>query len=243
MSHLETREIYDDIVDDYCYAESTIVLKQEYVMPRFWDTTGDISGLKVLDLACASGKYTRELKNRGAGDVTGVDISKEMIKEALKVESDAPLGINYYAEDASKFNPPDAFDLVLALYLLTYAESKEKLMNFCDNIFKSTRSGGRFVTVTNFWDPQKARYQDAHRENLGYEMNHKNNFEDFCDGDPVTITLHGKDKKSTCSFPNHLWKFETVKESLRASGFSVVEGSQVLPDVPIIIIEAKKEDF
>ena len=43
-------------------------------------------------MACGSGYYTRKLKQMGAGDTIGVDISEEMIKEARKIELEEPLG-------------------------------------------------------------------------------------------------------------------------------------------------------
>ena len=42
---------------------------------------GDITGLRVLDLACGSGRFTRWLKTtKQAGAVVGVDMSEHMIQ-------------------------------------------------------------------------------------------------------------------------------------------------------------------
>ena len=43
---------------------------------------GDITGLRVLDLACGSGRFTRWLKaSKHAGEVLGVDMSEHMIEQ------------------------------------------------------------------------------------------------------------------------------------------------------------------
>ena len=43
---------------------------------------GDITGLRVLDLACGSGRYTRWLKtSKKAAEVVGVDMSEHMIQQ------------------------------------------------------------------------------------------------------------------------------------------------------------------
>ena len=43
---------------------------------------GDIAGLRVLDLACGSGRYTRWLKtSKRVAEVVGVDMSEHMIQQ------------------------------------------------------------------------------------------------------------------------------------------------------------------
>jgi len=48
----------------------------------FFKELGDVKGLRVLDLACGNGHYTRQIYERGAKEVAGVDVSSEMIKLA-----------------------------------------------------------------------------------------------------------------------------------------------------------------
>ena len=62
----------------------------------------------------------------------GVDISREMISEARKCELERPLGIKYYADDASKYFHGSGFDVVTAQYLFCYADSKEHLLKSGD---------------------------------------------------------------------------------------------------------------
>jgi 2-polyprenyl-3-methyl-5-hydroxy-6-metoxy-1,4-benzoquinol methylase len=48
----------------------------------FFRMVGALAGQRVLDLACGFGFYTRLLKQRGAAQVLGVDLSPEMIRLA-----------------------------------------------------------------------------------------------------------------------------------------------------------------
>jgi SAM-dependent methyltransferase len=68
-----------------------------HVAPRRsgrWPLPGapPLDGQHALDLACGFGLYTRLLKQHGAAQVLGVDISSEMIRLAQQQEQAAPLG-------------------------------------------------------------------------------------------------------------------------------------------------------
>ena len=48
---------------------------------------GSIEGLRVLDLGCGSGRYTRWLKtSKNAAEVVGVDMSRDMIEHATEIK-------------------------------------------------------------------------------------------------------------------------------------------------------------
>ena len=61
---------------------------------------GPVTGLRVLDVACGHGRITRELARRGA-DVTGIDISGNLIGKAQEIEQADPLGIRYVHADVT----------------------------------------------------------------------------------------------------------------------------------------------
>ena len=54
---------------------------------------GELAGLAVLDVACGHGRITRELARRRARQVTGLDISAQLIQKATTAELSAPRGI------------------------------------------------------------------------------------------------------------------------------------------------------
>ena len=66
----------------------------------FFKLAGNLANKNILDLACGEGFYTRQLKLRGASNVEGVDLSKEMIRLAQEAENKNPLGITYHQHNA-----------------------------------------------------------------------------------------------------------------------------------------------
>ena len=121
-----------------------------------FEALGDLRGLRVLDLACGEGFYTRLLKLAGAAEVTGVDISEEMVRLAERQERENPLGCRYVASDAADYQPAGPVDLVVAVYLLHYAGSADKLLRFLEVCHAALRPGGRLVGFNdNVLDPPR----------------------------------------------------------------------------------------
>ena len=56
---------------------------------------GSIEGRSVLDVGCGTGIATRQLKQRGAARVVGLDIAEAMLAAARDEEAKEPLGITY----------------------------------------------------------------------------------------------------------------------------------------------------
>jgi SAM-dependent methyltransferase len=65
---------------------------KEIEVPAIRKFIGKVKGKKVLDIGCATGTVTRMLQRHGA-DVTGVDISKEMIRIARSRNPRVPFHI------------------------------------------------------------------------------------------------------------------------------------------------------
>ena len=51
-----------------------IPLRRYVELPSVYQFLGDVTGLSILDLACGTGYYARELRRRGAARVVGVDL-------------------------------------------------------------------------------------------------------------------------------------------------------------------------
>lgn len=139
---------YDAIAREY--RESKRLPFREHVERyTLFELLGDIRGATVLDLACGDGFYTRLLKEAGAREVTGVDISQAMIELAEGRERHHPLGCRYVRADVAEFEPGEPVDLVVAAYLLNYARTPAELLRFCRVCFDALRPGGRFVGLNN----------------------------------------------------------------------------------------------
>jgi toxoflavin synthase len=115
----------------------------------FFRMVGSLDGQRVLDLACGFGFYTQLLKQHGAAQVIGVDISAEMIQLARQEEQAAPLGIAYQVGDAMALPALGPFDLVTAVYLFPYATSRNQMLGMFRSAYDNLAAGGRLVAVTN----------------------------------------------------------------------------------------------
>jgi toxoflavin synthase len=89
------------------------------------------------------------LRKAGAAEVAGIDISERMIDSARVQEARQPLGIDYRVEDAGAMAEHADFDLVVAAWLLVYAQTRAELLQMCRGLASRLRSGGRLVTVVN----------------------------------------------------------------------------------------------
>jgi 2-polyprenyl-3-methyl-5-hydroxy-6-metoxy-1,4-benzoquinol methylase len=88
--------------------------------PALLAACGELAGLRVLDLGCGQGYFSRQLAERGA-QVTGVDFAAGQIANARRHETDQPLGIAYEVLDAARVGerwPPASFELVTACMAL-----------------------------------------------------------------------------------------------------------------------------
>ncbi len=136
---------YDAIAEQYQRSKDS-ALRRCIEQPTFFALAGDVKGLRVLDLACGDGFYSRELAARGAR-VTGVDVSPAMIRLARAAEAKARQGVEYVCADAASLPELGLFDLVTAAYLLHYAADLSNLQAMCVGIARCLREGGRFVTI------------------------------------------------------------------------------------------------
>ena len=176
------------------------------------DLLGDLRGRTVLDLACGNGDYTRLCMRSGAAAATGVDISKEMIALAEAEERKDPLGCRYVWEDAATFTPPAQVDIVVAVYLLNYARTRDELERLFHACYRALRPGGRLVGFNNnMRRPPRAGVSLA---KYGYERT--------CpdpprEGDVIRMRLTNPDGQSF-EFDNYYFKPATYTASARNAG-------------------------
>src|SRR5262245_36057775 len=82
---LEPAAAYALWADDYPpYAHNPLMQAEERAMLAL--LPGDLSGLRVLDAGCGSGRYLLHARRRGARQVVGVDLSAEMLARARSCE-------------------------------------------------------------------------------------------------------------------------------------------------------------
>lgn len=136
------------------------------------DLTGNVSGLRLLEVACGQGRVARELAGRGAA-LTGLDISAALLARARAREAAEPLGISYLDADvtASSVLEGQVFDGVVCNYGLSDIDDLDGLLA---NVARLLRPGGWFVfsllhpcfpgwdsDAPSSWPPDRGYYQEG----------------------------------------------------------------------------------
>ncbi len=95
-------------------AEEGDLWHRTLIDPPLLRLVGEVSGMRVLDLACGNGYLSRRFAHQGA-TVTGVDASAPIIERARMRETKDPAGITYHVADAASLDMLEngTFDLVI----------------------------------------------------------------------------------------------------------------------------------
>ncbi len=104
---------------------------------------GDLSGQRVLDLACGNGRLTRRLADEGA-EVTGVDLSGAMLAKAMTAERMEPRSIRYLQADVGEADwlLGAQFDVVTCSFGLSDIDDLDGALA---SVGRLLRPGGQFV--------------------------------------------------------------------------------------------------
>ncbi|WP_421841702.1 class I SAM-dependent methyltransferase [Mycobacterium sp.] len=217
---------YDKIADRYgeCVNLPISTCVEMYSLQKL---VGDVKGKKVLDVACGEGRFTRLLRDAGAAEVIGFDISERMINLAREQEADNPLGITYLVEDArTAAVPHQDFDLVVAAWLLSCARDRAELRRMCEGLASRIKPGGRFVAVTT--NPEVYSFKrPLDYQKYGYE---KIQLADHAfEGAPIKVTLRLED--TSLDFEDYYLPMDACRTELTGAGFRdfAVHSPEALP--------------
>ena len=208
----QAKQEYDTIAA--AYQDSKRLSFRKYVEEyTLFEILGDIRGKDVVDLACGEGFYTRKIKRAGAAQVTGVDISGEMVRLAEEQERRQPLGCKYVHQDVATLRIDRAVDIVVAMYLLNYAQTREQLFRFCQVAAGILRSGGQFAGFNdNIRNPARGTASFA---KYGFE---KTSVYPPQEGDAIVYRFTNEDGQQF-EFNNFFLKPETYQAAFEQAGF------------------------
>ncbi len=108
----------------------------------------NIKKKKILDIGCGGGILSESLQKLGA-NVTGIDISKKLIKTAKNHAKKQNLNIKYINIDINDFFKKNKkkFDIILCMELIEHINNPEKLINSCNKMIK--KKGKIFISSIN----------------------------------------------------------------------------------------------
>ena len=212
-----TPTAFDKIAQDYQDSKQLPFrpYAEEYTLFKY---LGPLEGKTVLDLACGEGIYARKMKRKGASKVMGLDLSGNILKLAIEEERKNPLGgLEYHVHDASIPKKMGEFDLILAAYLLNYAQNRDHLLGFLKNISLNLKPGGKLVGIND----NPANHPEF------YSLYRKYGFIKSCpavgpertEGSAVTYTLFNPNG-TQFHFDNYFLKPSTYESAFKEAGFS-----------------------
>lgn len=153
--------------------------------PAMVEACGDVTSLQVLDLGCGVGYFSRQMAQKEASKVVGIDISPKQLIYARRLEEKERLGIEYIQGDAAAVieSIRDAsFDLVTACVSLVDMPDPGRVIRGAHRVL---RDRGRLVftnthPVTDTMSREWVRDDDGNK--LGLKIT------DYFDETPFTLT-------------------------------------------------------
>ncbi|MCO6512671.1 MAG: class I SAM-dependent methyltransferase [Aridibacter famidurans] len=218
--HSKTRQDFDEAQLAGLYEEgmANMALYHRHCQdPVIFKALGDVRGKTLLDLACGDGFYTRRFrKEAGADPVVGIDLSPMQIEKAKAIEDADPLGIEYFAGDASDLDLGRRFDIVTAIHLLHYLESGEEIAGVLGRVHSLLTDSGRFVTMVanpefdlDIHDPEDSKKKFAYYFSAAPKEN----------GAVMTFHPGGLEKEREITIGLRRWHRDFVNDIAREAGF------------------------
>lgn len=134
--------LYDELMDGVPY--KGWVKYFHAILKRF-----NYRPASILDLCCGTGNISRILASEGY-DVAGVDMSAEMIKNAIKNAESGGYNISYYVQNAVSFDIGRRFDLVVSFFdSLNYILDENDMKQCFKQVNKHLNENGLFIFDMN----------------------------------------------------------------------------------------------
>jgi SAM-dependent methyltransferase len=132
---------------DLLYEDKDYVTESAFVDERL-RAHGSVGG-KLLDLGCGTGLHALEFARRG-WDVTGIDLSDEMIRRAKTRPSRGGRLVSFRQGDASEPGPERDFEAVVSLFhVASYQTSQAKLEGLLKTAFSALKPNG--LLLFDYW--------------------------------------------------------------------------------------------
>ncbi|WP_079509819.1 class I SAM-dependent DNA methyltransferase [Mesobacillus jeotgali] len=138
MSYERFAYLYDELMQDVPYEKWVEIL--EAYKEKF-----QVNGMKLLDLACGTGELSVRLAQKGY-DVTGADLSGDMLSVAQVKAQDLSLPIHFFQQDMTELEDLGEFDMIgIFCDSLNYLEDENAVRKTFEGVHRLLKKGGLFI--------------------------------------------------------------------------------------------------
>ncbi|PKM49619.1 MAG: class I SAM-dependent methyltransferase [Firmicutes bacterium HGW-Firmicutes-7] len=173
---------------------------------------------KIIDIGCGTGRVTYGLHALGYNELTGLDISEEMLQEAIKINSIRKTNIEFMLGDVTKLEAKNnSYDGAVFAYngLMQIPWLKNRVKAFKE-INRILKVGGNFIFTTHDMDNVHENVQRYWREEIELWRKGKQNprLAEFGD-----LIYKSYDREMYMHVP----KREEIVNCLSETGFEIIE--------------------
>ena len=144
MSYEQFAYLYDELMNDAPYDEWVQFVKAKLEKYNVSED-GNSKQVRILDLACGTGELSIRLAKEGF-QVTGVDLSADMLMVAEAKAKAEGCTIPFYQQDMAELEGLGQFDVVgIFCDSLNYLETEQKVMDTFSCVAEHLKKGGLFI--------------------------------------------------------------------------------------------------
>jgi ubiquinone/menaquinone biosynthesis C-methylase UbiE len=187
--------------------------QKEVILPHLLRIIEPKKGMKILDLACGSGFFSREFAKKGA-EVIGVDVAKHLI--ALAEQADSK-NITYHVSSAHKlsFIPDGSIDVIVVVLAIQNIEDISAVFAECARVLKPKGSIHLVMNHPVFRAPKRTSW--------GWDEETKEQYrriDSYMSESTVKIQMHPGDNPDAITISFHR-PLQVYAKQLRKHGLAI----------------------
>jgi ubiquinone/menaquinone biosynthesis C-methylase UbiE len=210
------KKSFEKATENYSKAIDNIGLweSEKYVINKYFD-----KDKSILDVGCGAGRTTFNLYEMGYNNITGLDLTPEMISAAKTINKEKQTDIEFIVGDATDLKFEDnSFDQALFSFngLMQIPERKNRIKALKE-IKRVLTENGIFIFTTHdrennenfkeFWEKEEKIWKAGNQDKRTYEY-----------GDKI-LPSDNDDRDLFIHFPNR----EEIIECLEETGWELIE--------------------